>query len=91
MRDYNELIFVAWFTSLLSGTSKATMMQGRSSNKSKQAAKIAKQGPTVGFFLILTSALIILMAVGAVNMLTTLCCSITRKNPPASGVPTGLP
>ena len=38
-----------------------------------------------------TSALIILTAVGAVNMLTTLCCSMTRKNAPASGVPTGLP
>ena len=40
---------------------------------------------------LLTSALMILIAVGAVNMLTTLCCSITRKNAPASGVPIGLP
>ena len=39
----------------------------------------------------LTSARIILTAVGAVNMFVTLCCSITRKNAPASGVPTGLP
>lgn len=38
-----------------------------------------------------TSARIILTAVGAVNMFVTLCCSITRKNAPASGVPTGLP
>ena len=30
-------------------------------------------------------------AVGAVNMVTTPCCSITRQKAPASGVPTGFP
>ena len=30
-------------------------------------------------------------AVGAVNRLTALCCSMTRQKAPASGVPTGLP
>ena len=42
-------------------------------------------------FIYHTSARITLTAVGAVNMFVTLCCSITRKNAPASGVPTGLP
>ena len=32
-----------------------------------------------------------LMAVGAVNIPRTLCSSITRKNWPGSGVPTGFP
>ena len=30
-------------------------------------------------------------AVGAVNMVETACCEITRQKAPGSGVPTGLP
>jgi hypothetical protein len=38
-----------------------------------------------------SSFLIARIAVGAVNIVATRCCSATRQNAPASGVPTGLP
>ena len=79
----------------ITGTPSARSLHATVSGSARSPARNSVRNDDVSYWLgslpCGSSRLIARTAVGAVNSAFTRCCWITRKNAPASGVPTGLP